>query len=106
MAAEANLTRRVRSYLDALIGCWYFKVWQGPLSGTVGIPDIIGCYRGRFFALELKAPDGKVSPMQERIIRLIRAAGGRAEVCRTIDDACRVIEDIGLEIAAFDTRRG
>lgn len=31
---------------------------------TSGIPDIIGCYDGRFYAIEVKTPTGKLSKIQ------------------------------------------
>ncbi len=62
--------------------------------GTPGISDIIGCYRGRMIAIELKAPKGTLSPAQEEFIRQINEAGGLAFVARSIDD---VIEGLGLQ---------
>jgi penicillin-binding protein-related factor A (putative recombinase) len=61
---------------------------------TPGIPDIIGCYKGRMIAIEVKAPKGKVSPYQEQFIRQINEAGGLAFVARDIDT---VIDQLGLQ---------
>jgi len=48
--------------------------------GIRGIPDIIGCCSGRFFALEVKAHrNAKRTRLQEWKISLIRKAGGFAE---------------------------
>jgi Holliday junction resolvase len=84
MAAEANLTKRVRAWLDQK-GCWSFKVAGGPLQRR-GVPDILGCYEGVFFAIELKAPGGKVSPSQKVEIERLRAAGAAVCVARTIGE--------------------
>lgn len=45
-----------------------------------GWPDITGCYKGLFFAIELKRTDGKgkKSPLQKYRRKKIKAAGGRA----------------------------
>ncbi len=56
---------------------WYFKHWAGPFS-VVGIPDIIGCVKGRFIGIEVKAEDGHPSPLQIRTVDLINAVGGFA----------------------------
>ena len=89
---EASLTRSVRALLNAA-GIWHFKHWGGPM-GEKGVSDIIGCYQGRMIALELKAPNGKVSYYQQRFLDSVKAAGGIALVVRSIED---VIVGLGLE---------
>lgn len=43
-----------------------------------GISDVIGCFRGQFYALEFKAPGGKykVTPTQEAFLRDVNRNGG------------------------------
>lgn len=41
------------NYLKSIPQLWCFKASEKFYSG---IPDIIGCYRGKFFAIELKRP--------------------------------------------------
>jgi len=55
-----------------------------------GLPDLIGCYRGRFFAFETKMPDKRsnTSVVQERIMQKIRDAGGLSQVVCTEQEAC------------------
>ena len=48
---ERTFKARVKRDLDALEGCYYFVKEARAIRG---IPDIIGCVRGKFFALELK----------------------------------------------------
>lgn len=45
-----------------------------------GIPDYLGCVRGRFVALELKIETGRPSALQTFIIGKINEAGGYARV--------------------------
>ena len=54
-----------------------------------GLPDIIGCYKGKFFAFETKTPDKRsnTSLVQERIMQKIRNAGGLSRVVCTITEA-------------------
>lgn len=81
---EANFTKKVKNYLDTLDKCWFFKVWGGGMQ-TRGIPDILGVVNGKFFALELKATDGKSSALQRRTVDLITKAGGYAKVVYPVD---------------------
>jgi len=63
-----------------------FKVW-GSEHMMAGLPDLIGCYRGTFFAFETKTADGKVSRRQEYVMGLIKRAGGTVAVVRSVADA-------------------
>lgn len=47
---------------------------------TAGLPDLIGCYRGHFFAIELKSGKPKASPLQRQVLDYIENAGGHAFV--------------------------
>lgn len=38
--------------------------WKAADRFTSGIPDIIGCYLGRFVAIEMKVDRGKPTPLQ------------------------------------------
>jgi Holliday junction resolvase len=51
------------------------KVHGGPFQ-SAGIPDLIGCTGGLFFAFEVKTPSGETSALQEEIMRRIRREGG------------------------------
>jgi len=89
---EAILTRSVKQLLKAA-GIFHYKHWGGPM-GYPGVADIIGCYQGRMIAIELKSPNGKATPDQERFIQNVNDAGGIAFVARSIDE---VIEGLGIQ---------
>jgi len=59
-----------------------------PLAfGEKGISDIIGCLPdGRFLAIEVKQPKGKVSPEQQEFIQSVLRNKGIAFVARSLDD--------------------
>lgn len=84
---ESRLSRVIMTELR-LKGAFCFKVW-GSEHMMAGLPDIIGCYRGRFFAFETKTPDKRknTSMVQERIMQKIRDAGGLAQVVCTTTEA-------------------
>ena len=54
---------------------WFYAAVQGPLS-VRGIPDFIGHYRGRFWAIEAKAPGKSPTGFQKLQLEAIRASGG------------------------------
>lgn len=54
---------------------WYFMPTTAGL-GVKGIPDFIGTYKTRFFAVETKAPGKKPTGFQALQIAAIRQAGG------------------------------
>jgi hypothetical protein len=53
-----------------------------PVTGGYGAPflDFVGCYNGRFFAIETKAPGKKPTARQRVNIELVTAGGGRVWV--------------------------
>jgi len=57
---------------------YFYPVMGG--YGASGIPDIVGCYLGRFFAIECKAGKGKTTALQDKNIAQIREADGRVMV--------------------------
>lgn len=84
MAAEKNFENRVKNFLKAQ-GCWFIKYWGGGQFTKAGVPDLLLCCNGRFIAVELKAPNGKPSPLQLYTIEEIKKAGGIALVLYPTD---------------------
>jgi hypothetical protein len=62
--------------------------------GTSGVPDIVGCYKGRMFAIECKAGDNKPTALQLKNLSAIAAAGGYTEVINETN-----LEDVGALLA-------
>lgn len=87
---ESKLSRSIMDALRAQ-GAFCFKVWGSEFT-MVGLPDIVGCYHGRFFGFETKNPDkrGNTSVKQEYVMELIRRAGGLTAV------VCSPEEAVGL----------
>ena len=88
MTPESKVKARVKKILDYL-GAYYFMPATGGY-GRSGIPDIVGCYKGVFFAVECKAGKGIPTALQEREIQKIIKAGGAAWVVN--EDNINVIE--------------
>ena len=69
---------KVKKQLDAL-GAYYFSPQSG-IYGRSGVPDIIGCLGGKFFAIECKAGSNTTTGLQDKELSRIRAAAGLAMV--------------------------
>lgn len=80
---EADITAAVLDYL-AIVGTWSLKV-HGHLGQRAGVPDVLACLRGRFVAIEIKRPGGKLSAEQRRELVAVTAAGGIALVVTDVD---------------------
>ena len=78
MTPEGKVKKKVSELLKKY-GAYYFFPAMGAF-GRAGVPDIIGCYRGYFFAVECKAGKGKTTAIQEAEIEKIRKTSGKAFV--------------------------
>jgi len=54
---------------------WWYPAVQGMMS-VRGVPDIVGTFNGKFFAIEAKAPGKKPTGLQALQIAAIAASGG------------------------------
>jgi len=85
MTPEALVKKDIKVFLSSIEGLWFFMpVPTG--FGVRGIPDFIGCWRGRFFGIEAKSSEGKPTAWQEAIGRKITLAGGLWLVVRNVDE--------------------
>ena len=57
------------------MGAYFFYPATGGY-GRSGVPDIVGCYDGKFFGIECKAGKNKLTALQERELVLITRAAG------------------------------
>ena len=76
---EKKVKLKVRAILDWDKDIYYFTPMTGGY-GRSGVPDIVGCYKGRFFAIECKAGKGTTTALQDKNIKEIEKAGGRVIV--------------------------
>ena len=81
---ESKFSKKVSNLLKTLGDDCFFTVMQ---AGSIrGLPDIIGCYQGKFFGWELKRSESEAKKQTGRIvlqrhrIKKIKKAGGIGEV--------------------------
>ena len=90
--------KRVKTNVVAILkkfGTYYFYPVTGGY-GASGVPDIVGCYKGKFFAIECKAGKGKTTALQEKNLNNIMTAGGTALVVNedNIEDVRYFLEEM------------
>lgn len=87
---EKEIVSKIMKHLKALPNCFAWKE-HGGMYGTAGIPDIIACIGGQFYAFEVKTDAGKTTALQDATIRKIKAAGGTATVVRSVDEVIKIL---------------
>lgn len=75
---EAKVKAKVVAQLKKL-GAYYFYPVTGGF-GSSGVPDIVGCYKGKFFGIECKANGNKPTELQRLNLTKIGLNGGVALV--------------------------
>lgn len=101
---EADVTRQIR---DVLKRCsvFHWKNWAGPMTYPKGIADILGIYRGKFLAIEVKAPNWnppqpgtkqyKHFKEQDDFLCQVRTNGGIGFFAQNVDT---VVDELGLNV--------
>jgi hypothetical protein len=87
MTPEGRNKSSVRKLLARYRGMYSY--WPVPGGFGRATVDVLGCYRGRFFAIEVKAPGKKPTLRQTQALSEMQAAMGMTFV---IDDADAVDE--------------
>jgi Holliday junction resolvase len=74
--------------LKELRGQYKNSFWiklHGGMFQKVGLPDIVGCCKGRFVGIEVKVPgrEGTLTALQELTLKKIKKAGGYSMMATT-----------------------
>jgi len=100
-AIQSKILKALREH-----GGWWVKYHPGPRYGQPGVPDIIGCYYGRFVGLEVKRPGQKPTKLQEVTHEEIRKQGkGIVAVVHSVDEALMIVYAIQRRIKHGKARR-
>jgi hypothetical protein len=91
--AEKQIVNAILKYLKTVPECFFWKE-HGGMYGTAGIPDIVCCVRGRFVAFEVKTESGRLTKIQETMIRRINEAKGKACKVTSVDDVKQILENL------------
>lgn len=90
--SEKAIVNSIMRYLEKLPGCYAFKT-HGSIYGS-GQPDIVGCIKGRAFALEVKRPGGKPTKLQVCMLEKWKSAGAVTGVVHSVDEVKEVLESV------------
>lgn len=93
--AESDIQRDILSWLTRH-GVFHWRVALGPIKHAgvgrranpmSGHPDIAGILPGgRYFAVEVKTTEGRISPLQKSWLDRLNAGGAMAFVVRNADE--------------------
>lgn len=90
---EKTITNQILKYLKSEPECFAFKE-HGGIYGVSGIPDVICCYKGKFVAFEVKTLQGKLSKLQEIMIKRINNAGGMAFKVTSLQEVTDILKGV------------
>jgi hypothetical protein len=102
MVKEIEIQKAILDYLSAR-RIYHIRVNSGAMFkqskgkkymiklAPFGTPDIIACYKGKFYGLEVKTPEGEQTDHQINAEHAIKASGGEYHVVRSIDDVGAIL---------------
>ena len=92
---EKEIENEIKAYIKACGGLCY-KIHGGDLYQESGIPDLLCCWGGLFFGIEVKDPEGEPSALQLAQGIRIKKAKGHFLVAKSLQDVKDYIEKEGL----------
>ena len=94
---EAEIQSVIMAYLSRLPMAHFYRTTVTRRRGfhptELGQPDITGCYRGQYWAFEIKRKGGKQSKGQMDFEVRIDSAGGKYFTVRSLDDVLELFEE-------------
>ena len=92
---EKAIETEIKEYITSLGGLSY-KIHGGDLYQETGIPDLLCCWGGLFFGIEVKDPGGKPSAIQLAQGARIKKAGGHFIIAKSVQDVKDYVWKEGL----------
>jgi hypothetical protein len=89
---EAKVKAKIKVILKTYKA--YYAMPIGTGYGSSGVPDFLVCLNGEFLAIEAKAGKGVPTALQEKNLKQIREAGGRALVINEESLELKILEAI------------
>ncbi len=84
---ESKIQAKILKYLRTV--AWAVKVVQATKRGC---PDILCCYKGRFYAFAVKQPSCTATVIQQWQIAAIHKHGGKANVVCSVDEVKTILK--------------
>ena len=92
---EKKIEDEIKQFIKEHGGLCY-KIHGGDLYQETGIPDLLCCWHGLFFGIEVKDPNGKPSAIQLAQGARIKKAKGHFIIATSVQDVKDYIEKEGL----------
>ena len=92
---EKSIEDQIKDYIAECGGLAY-KIHGGDPYQETGIPDLLCCWGGLFFGIEVKDPGGKPSTIQLAQGLRIKKAGGHFLIAKSVQDVKDYVEKAGL----------
>ena len=88
---ETVIQKEIITYLNKLKDTYVYKQHNiAPANRknnvNIGQSDIIGLHKGKFLAIEVKQPNKKATPKQEKYINKINSCGGIGFVAHSLQE--------------------
>lgn len=109
VARETDIQAQLLAWLNLQPGAFFFRVNSGAIVGSYegrrrfikfnsapGCSDLIGVWRGRFAAIEVKRPGNQPTPRQLAFLERVRRSGGLALVATSLADLEAQLAAAGL----------
>ena len=92
---EKEIENEIKTYIASRGGLCY-KIHGGDLYQETGIPDLLCCWGGLFFGIEVKDPKGVPSAMQLAQGARIKKAHGHFIIATSLQDVLDYLKEEGL----------
>ena len=98
MGSEKIFENKIKRYLTDN-GVWFVKFFANGFTKS-GICDLLCCVNGRFLGIEVKAENGRPSPLQLHHIEKIKQSGGHAVIVKPsqFEELKELIQELKNEI--------
>lgn len=92
---EKEIENEIKTYIASCGGLCY-KIHGGDLYQETGIPDLLCCWGGLFFGIEVKDPQGEPSAIQLAQGARIKRAHGHFIIATSLQDVKDYVFKEGL----------
>lgn len=91
-----GIQSEIEAYLKSLgFDIWYdLKRSDKKTTSRVGTPDLVGVYRGKAFAMEVKRPGGKPTAEQLGELMWLERAGAKTAVVYSVTEAINFLKSL------------
>ena len=91
---ESKIEKAIKDYIKSIYPHSYITKGNSHLNR--GVADILACINGKFIAIEVKTPKGKIRANQLVHKELVNKAGGYSIIARSVEDVKSFFDTISI----------